>query len=63
MFDWSDLLIVVGVGLMGWALWIATGTVGLAAFVGTVLCVVGVAKIGQRPIARETHGEPTTDDE
>jgi membrane-bound ClpP family serine protease len=44
MIEWSDVVILLGAAFVCAAIWIAVGWVGVLAFVGIVLLVVGLAK-------------------
>lgn len=41
--DWSDLLIILGVLCLAGAVWLALGWVGMLAFLGALLLLVGLA--------------------
>lgn len=43
--DWGDVLAVIGVGLLGWAAWLAGGVTGLIAFAGALLVTVAVVRM------------------
>lgn len=40
--DWSDLLIILGVLCLAGAVWLALGWVGMLAFLGALLLLVGL---------------------
>ena len=43
MTDYTDLLVLLGVVLLGYAVWASAGWPGLLGYVGALLIVVGVA--------------------